>query len=163
MSCPFTKDSYLLNNPCPLPEAVLSNKLFILPESSVIRRLVSLISVAATLEAEKEAAMNQAKSASRAAETLMDSGKGGDSKAVKELETKLKDKEDGALSLASNLLHVNVHLKPFSELRKAKKDVESMKTQAENLAAEYDRVADERNAFERKLKISGGGYDKKDD
>jgi len=109
----------------------------------VIRRLVSLISVAATLEAEKEAAMNQAKSASRAAETLMDSGSGGDSKAVKELETKLKEKED--------------------ELRKAKKDVESMKTQAENLAAEYDRVADERNAFERKLKISGGGDDKKDD
>ena len=50
-------------------------------------------------------------------------------------------------------------------MRKAKKDVESMKTQAENLAAEYDRVADERNAFERKLKISGGGGgdDKKDD
>ena len=124
---------------------------------------MSLISVAATLEAEKEAAMNQAKSASRAAETLMDSGNGGDSKAVKELETKLKDKEDGALSLASNLLHGKAHLKLFSELRKAKKDVESMKTQAENLAAEYDRVADERNAFERKLKISGGGDDKKDD
>ena len=68
----------------------------------MIRRLVSLISVAATLEAEKEAAMNQAKSASRAAETLMDSGNGGDSKAVKELETKLKEKEDGALSLVSN-------------------------------------------------------------
>ena len=124
---------------------------------------MSLISVAATLEAEKEAAMNQAKSASRAAETLMDSGSGGDSKVVKELETKLKEKEDGALSLVSNLLDVKVHLKLFSELRKAKKDVESMKTQAENLAAEYDRVADERNAFERKLKISGGGDDKKDD
>merc|ERR1712154_366832 len=54
----------------------------------VIRRRVSLISVAATLEAEKEAAMNQAKSASRAAETLMDSGNGDgkDSKVVKELE-----------------------------------------------------------------------------
>ena len=129
----------------------------------MIRRLVSLISVAATLEAEKEAAMNQAKSASRAAETLMDSGNGGDSKVVKELETKLKEKEDGALSLVSNLLDGKVHLNLFSELRKAKKDVESMKTQAENLAAEYDRVADERNAFERKLKISGGGDDKKDD
>ena len=76
---------------------------------------------------------------------------------------KLKEKEDGALSSVSNLLDVKVHLKLFSELRKAKKDVESMKTQAENLAAEYDRVADERNAFERKLKISGGGDDKKDD
>ena len=142
---------------------MLSSKLSTLTKCSVIRRLVSLISVAATLEAEKEAAMNQAKSASRAAETLMDSGNGGDSKVVKELETKLKEKEDGALSLVSNLLDVKVHLKLFSELRKAKKDVESMKTQAENLAAEYDRVADERNAFERKLKISGGGDDKKDD
>ena len=60
---------------------------------------MGLISGAATLEAEKEAAMNQAKSASRAAETLMDSGNGDgkDSKVVKELEAKLKDKEDGAL------------------------------------------------------------------
>ena len=43
--------------------------------------------------------------------------------------------------------------------------MESMKTQAENLAAEYDRVADERNAFERKLKVSGGIEEvgKKDD
>ena len=39
------------------------------------------------------------------------------------------------------------------ELREARKDVETMKTQAENLAAEYDRVADERNAFEGKLQV----------
>lgn len=113
----------------------------------VIRRLVGLISAAATLEAEKEAAMNQAKSASRAAETLMDSGNADarDSKVVKELEAKLKEKDD--------------------DLKKAKKDVESMKTQAENLATEYDRVADERNALERKLKVIGGveDGDKKDD
>ena len=65
--------------------------------NSVIRRLVGLISAAATLEAEKEAAMNQAKSASRAAETLMDSGNADarDSKVVKELEAKLKEKDDG--------------------------------------------------------------------
>ena len=57
------------------------------------------------MEAEKEAAMNQAKSASRAAETLMDSGNGDgkDSKVVKELEAKLKDKEDGALSVTFRL------------------------------------------------------------
>ena len=53
----------------------------------------------------------------------------------------------------------------FPDLKKAKKDVESMKTQAENLATEYDRVADERNALERKLKVIGGveDGDKKDD
>ena len=82
---------------------------------------MSLISVAATLEAEKEAAMNQAKSASRAAETLMDSGNGGDSKVVKELETKLKEKEDGALSLVSNLLDVKVHLKLFFRIEEGQK------------------------------------------
>ncbi len=60
----------------------------------VIKRLVGLISTSATLEAEKEAAMKQAASASRAAETLMDSGDG-DSKQVKELQKELKDTKDG--------------------------------------------------------------------
>ena len=78
--------------------------LSIRPNNSVIRRLVGLISAAATLEAEKEAAMNQAKSASRAAETLMDSGNG-DSKVVKELEAKLKEKEDGASLPSSKRAH----------------------------------------------------------
>merc|ERR1712187_842036 len=40
----------------------------------VIKRLVGLISAYAGLQAEKEAAMKQAESASRAAETLMASG-----------------------------------------------------------------------------------------
>lgn len=44
----------------------------------------------------------------------------------------------------------------------AKKDVESMKTQADNLSAEYNRLCDEKNLLERKLAVSGGG-DKKDD
>lgn len=68
---------------------------------------MGLISAAATLEAEKEAAMNQAKSASRAAETLMDSGNADvkDSKVVKELEAKLKEKEDGALLPTSKQAH----------------------------------------------------------
>ena len=56
---------------------------------SVIRRLVSLLSRNACLEAEKEAAMKQAQSASRAAETLMKGD--GDS----ELQEKLTQKEAG--------------------------------------------------------------------
>jgi hypothetical protein len=44
---------------------------------SVIKRLVSLIATNATLDAEREAAMKQAQSASRAAETLMDSADAG--------------------------------------------------------------------------------------
>merc|ERR1712098_156657 len=102
----------------------------------VIRRLVSLLSRNACLEAEKEAAMKQAQSASRAAETLMKGD--GDS----ELQEKLTQKE--------------------AELSKALNDVASMKNQAENLSAEYDRLCDEKNSLERKLAIQGTG-DKKDD
>ena len=60
----------------------------------VIRRLVSLLSRNACLEAEKEAAMKQAQSASRAAETLMQ-GSDGDS----ELKEKLTQKESGSTTL----------------------------------------------------------------
>ena len=70
--------------------------------------------------------MNRAKSASGSADAK-------NSKVVDELEARLEERED--------------------ELRKARKDVETMKTQAENLAAEYDRMADERNAFEGKLQV----------
>lgn len=114
--------------------------------SLVIRRIVGLIQSNAALEAEREAAMKQAASASRAAESLMDAGAEGDSKAVKEMEKQLKEAKD--------------------ELAKANKNVESMKTQSENLASEYDRVVSERNQLEKKLRIAGGGSDsesKKDD
>jgi len=103
----------------------------------VIRRMVTLLSNNACLDVEKEAAMKQAQSASRAAEELMKGGDGSD-----ELKEKLAQKE--------------------IELSKALKDVASMKAQAENLSSEYDRLCDEKNALERKLAIQGDG-DKKDD
>jgi len=103
----------------------------------VIRRMVTLLSNNACLDVEKEAAMKQAQSASRAAEELM---KGGDGSG--ELKEKLAQKD--------------------LELNKALKDVASMKAQAENLSSEYDRLCDEKNALERKLAIQGDG-DKKDD
>lgn len=107
----------------------------------VIRRLVSLISNNATLEVEREAAMKQAQSASRAAESLLDSGSG-DNKANTELEKKLKTVQE--------------------ELKTAQANVESMKNQSENLASEYDRLCEEKAKLERRLKIAGDG-DKKDD
>merc|ERR1712227_1165471 len=57
----------------------------------VIKRLVGLISANAGLQAEKDAAMKQAESASRAAESFMKSGDGGASvpKDVKEMQEKL--------------------------------------------------------------------------
>lgn len=108
----------------------------------VIKRMVSLISANATLQAETEAAMKQAQSATRAAETLLKSdGEAGDSAPqVKELQAALD--------------------KAQAEKAKAVKDVESMKTQSENLAAEYDRLMAEKDKLEMKLNIQG---EKKDD
>lgn len=60
--------------------------------------MVSLISANATLEAEREAAMKQAASASRAAETLMNTGSAApEDKDVKEMEKKLKEAQEGIL------------------------------------------------------------------
>jgi len=109
--------------------------------SLVIKKLVALMTQCATLEVEKEAAMKQAQSASRAAESLM-SGGDASGKSDAELEKKLNEKE--------------------KQLSKALKDVESMKTQSENLTKEYDRLMEEKDKLERKLRISGDG-DKKDD
>lgn len=54
------------------------------------------------------------------------------------------------------------YLCEFSELSSAKKNLESMKTQAESVSKEYDRLLLEHEKLEKKLSIAGGG-DKKDD
>lgn len=109
----------------------------------VIKRLVGLISANAGLQAEKEAAMKQAESASRAAETLMASGGSTDANPadIKELKEALAKAE--------------------KEAEVAKKDVASMKTQSESLAKEYDRLMEEKDRLERKVNIMG--EDKKED
>ena len=69
---------------------------------SVIRRMVSLLSTNATLEAEREAAMKQAASASRAAETLMNNGSiSPEDKNVEEMEKKLKEAQEGKTLVTS--------------------------------------------------------------
>merc|ERR1712002_430014 len=55
----------------------------------VIRRMVSLLAGNATLEAEREAAMKQAQSASRAAEAMLAGGDASDAGDAKELAAKL--------------------------------------------------------------------------
>ena len=73
------------------------------------------------LQAEKDAAMKQAESASRAAETFMNSG-------------------DGAGADPADLKEVKEALaKAEKEAAAAKKDRDSMKAQSESLAKEYDR------------------------
>merc|ERR1711953_630441 len=80
----------------------------------VIKRLVGLISANAGLQAEKDAAMKQAQSASRAAEALMSSGGSVDANPadIKELKEALAKAE--------------------KEAEVAKKDMTSMKTQSES-------------------------------
>lgn len=109
----------------------------------VIRRMVGLLVTNATLDVEREAALKQAQSASRAAEALMAGGDASsDGSSMKEMAEKLAKAE--------------------KELAKANKDVESMKSQSENLTNEYDRLMEEKDKLERKLKVYGEA-DKKDD
>merc|ERR1711973_1009040 len=110
----------------------------------VIKRLVSLISANAGLQAEKDAAMKQAESASRAAEMFMKDGGSGDSAGsgdVAEMKAELE--------------------KAKKEAEAAKKDMNSMKSQSESLAKEYDRLMEEKDKLQRKVNIMGD--DKKDD
>merc|ERR1712243_377456 len=102
----------------------------------VIKKLVSLISANAGLQAAKEAAIKQAESASRAAEALVtDSGdsKDIDTVNIKELKESLE--------------------KARKEAEVANKDVKSMKAQSESLAKEYDRLMEEKDRLERKVNI----------
>jgi len=110
----------------------------------VIKRLVGLISANAGLQAEKDAAMKQAESASRAAEMFMKDGGTGDSAGsgdVAEMKAELE--------------------KAKKEADAAKKDMNSMKSQSESLAKEYDRLMEEKDRLQRKVNIMG--EDKKDD
>jgi len=110
----------------------------------VIKRLVGLISANAGLQAEKDAAMKQAESASRAAEMFMKDGGTGDSAGsgdVAEIKAELE--------------------KAKKEADAAKKDMNSMKSQSESLAKEYDRLMEEKDRLQRKVNVMG--EDKKDD
>merc|ERR550517_2274090 len=104
----------------------------------VIKRLVGLISANAGLQAEKDAAMKQAESASRAAEMFMKDGGTGDGAEMKAELEKAKKEADAA-----------------------KKDMSSMKSQSESLAKEYDRLMEEKDRLQRKVNVMG--EDKKDD
>jgi B-cell receptor-associated protein 31 len=106
--------------------------------SLVIRRIVILISVQATLIAQSEASMKQAQSATSAARNLLQ--KSGESaqndsnevhdKVVKELKAQLKELEDKNSKLEN-------------ELVREKRDKAAVKSQADSLAKEYDRLNEE--------------------
>nr|QBH73427.1 bcr-associated protein [Encarsia formosa] len=120
--------------------------------SLVIRRLVILISAQATLLAQSEASMKQAQSANAAARSyLQKSGESAENasnevhdKNIKELKIQLKELESKKTELEN-------------ELAKEKKDKLAVKSQADSLAKEYDRLNEEHS----KLLTTGG--DKKSD
>ncbi|TGZ45672.1 B-cell receptor-associated protein 31-like [Temnothorax longispinosus] len=108
--------------------------------SLVIRRLVILISTQASLLAQNEAAMRQAQSATTTARSLLSQRTTGESaqndsneahdKAVSELKNQIKELQVKNQELESNLT-------------KEKKDKEAIKSQAESVTKEYDRLNEE--------------------
>lgn len=122
--------------------------------SLVIRRLVLLISVQASLLAQNEAAMRQAQSATTTARSLLSQRTIGESaqndsneahdKAVSELKNQIKELQAKNLELEN-------------DLTKEKKDKEALKSQADSLAKEYDRLNTEH------AKVTQSSGDKKSD
>lgn len=106
----------------------------------VIRRLVILISAQASLLAERSAALRQALFATTTAKSLLSQKTSGESaqndsneahdKALSELKNQIKE-----LQGKNQELEIQVS--------KEKKDKEAVKSQAESLAKEYDRLTDE--------------------
>ncbi|CAH0546361.1 unnamed protein product [Brassicogethes aeneus] len=117
--------------------------------SLVIRRLVILISAQANLLAQAEASMRQAQSATTAAKGLLAQKGEIDQNATNEN----RDKEVSILKSKVEDLE--------EELKVAKKDKTAIKTQADNLAKEYDRLAEENIKLQKKITVGGG--DKKDE
>lgn len=100
----------------------------------VIRRLVTLISEQAVMLANSEASMKQAQSATATARTLLaqqgDSKKEANNEELEALKKKCKDLE--------------------TELTKEKKDKEALKSQAQSLNREYDRLTEEFSKLQNK-------------
>ena len=111
--------------------------------SFVIRRLLHLMTKQAALIAEREAALKQAQSASAAASSLLQKSKD---------EKDDDEKEEQSEKIA--LLETKVKsLK--EELNKTNKDREAMKSQAESLTKEYDRLMEEHRKLQNSVSASG--------
>lgn len=104
--------------------------------SFVIKRFISLMTLQASLVAQSEASLKQAQSASQAAKTYM---------------SQQKDDEDGASS--------EELLKLKKELETITADRDAIKSQAEAVNKEYDRLM----AEHEKLQKTAGKESKKDD
>ena len=109
----------------------------------MLRRLVSLVALQASLEASNEAALRQAASASSAAEKLLQ-GRTPTSAAGDQELNKLKQKLEEA----------------EEERDTALKKAEMLQCRAEATSEEYDKLLTEHGKLQRQVNIAG---DKKDD
>lgn len=135
--------------------------LFLLP---CLRRLVTLISSHATLEASQQAVIKQAEGATLQCKKLLDENeelrKGG-SKSTKAVE--IVDSQE-QVKLEKELKDKKEELEEKEKiLERTKKDLEAMKAQSEGLHKEYDRLLDENERLEKKLKIQGVDEESKKD
>jgi len=109
--------------------------------SLVIRRLIILISQQAALIANSEASMRQAQSANAAAKTLLGEN-------TKKADGEKVDDEKVALFRQVKILK--------DELKREIKDKEALKSQAESLNREYDRLTEEFSKLQNKTAKTGG-------
>jgi len=110
--------------------------------SLVIRRLIILISQQAALIANSEASMRQAQSATAAARNLLGE------KDTKKTDGEKVDDEKVALHEQVKILK--------DELKREIKDKEALKSQAEALNREYDRLTEEFSKLQNKTAKTGG-------
>jgi B-cell receptor-associated protein 31 len=116
----------------------------------VIRRLVTLISTQANLLAQSEASMKQAESASAAAKSLLAQNT-----------TKAKEATEDATLAELTELRTRVQDLTAS-LNREKKDKEALKSQAEGLNREFDRLTEEYSKLQKRITISEGSGGQKD-
>lgn len=109
--------------------------------SVVIRRILHLLSTQANLIAQSEAALKQAQGASAAARSILSKDKGDGlsteayEKQIKELKESLKSSEE--------------------KYNKTKQDRDALKSQAESVTKEYDRLLDEHRKLQESVSASG--------
>ncbi|XP_074644525.1 B-cell receptor-associated protein 31-like [Tubulanus polymorphus] len=139
----------------------------------VLKRLVGLICSTAVLNAQQEAALKQAKSASETAKRLLEEKENKDNSAIEENTGKgaaaMTNVVDAAKSVADVKKELDQALldleKTREELHHSKMDLETMQRQAQSTNKEYDRLMDEHSILQRKLATleGAGDGDKKDD
>jgi len=118
--------------------------------SLVIKRLVTLISSLATMQAQSEAALKQAASATSTARDLISQG----GIVAQNSSNEAHDEEINTLKTRLKKLE--------KELEAERLDKDAIKKQAESTNAEYDRLTEEYSLLQKKLSVGSGG-DKKDD